>query len=122
MTFLMICNIIFCATDNTFYSKCDNASDFWQHLELTYELESDLQDTQNWGWKQFVDYNTGKTQLVLFDRSYNSDATDVKINGSVLEDCLSHLLRRQDCLSLLNWIGTLTLFSLLKIPARKLQP
>ena len=28
-----------------FYSKCDQASDLWQQLELASELESDLGDT-----------------------------------------------------------------------------
>ena len=31
--------------DTTLYSKCDHASDLWQQLELTFEFESDLQDT-----------------------------------------------------------------------------
>ena len=37
----VICNIL--------YSKCDQASDLWQQLELAYELESDLQQTVDWG-------------------------------------------------------------------------
>ena len=28
--------------DTTLYSKCDQASDVWQQLELASELESDL--------------------------------------------------------------------------------
>ena len=36
----VICDI---AIDNTsLYSKCDQASDLWQQLELVSELESDL--------------------------------------------------------------------------------
>ena len=31
--------------DTTVYSKCDQASDLWQQLELTSEIESDLPDT-----------------------------------------------------------------------------
>ena len=34
--------------------------------------------------KSLVDLNAGKTQLVLFDRSNNTYAVDVKIYGSVL--------------------------------------
>ena len=60
----VICNLVIYADDTTLYSKCDQASDLWQQLELTFELESDLQDTVNW-W--LVDFNAGKTQLVLFD-------------------------------------------------------
>ena len=33
------------ADDTTLYSKCDQASNLWQQLELASELESDLQDT-----------------------------------------------------------------------------
>ena len=32
-----------------------------------------------------VDFNAGKTQLVSFDRSNNTGAIDVKMDGSVLE-------------------------------------
>ena len=38
----------------------------------------------DWGKKCLVDFNAGKTQLVLFDQS-NDDAIDVKMDGSVLE-------------------------------------
>ena len=39
-----------------------------------------------WGKKWLVDFNAGKTQLVLFDRSNNNGSIDVKMNGSVLEE------------------------------------
>ena len=45
----VICNIAMCADDTTLYSKCDQASDLWQQLELASELESDLRDTMDWG-------------------------------------------------------------------------
>ena len=45
----VICNIAIYADDTTLYSKCDRASDLWQQLELASELESDLQDTVDWG-------------------------------------------------------------------------
>ena len=38
----VICNIVIYADDNTLYSKCDQASDLWQQLELTSELKSDI--------------------------------------------------------------------------------
>ena len=41
------------ANDTTLYSKCDQASDLWQQLELASELESDLEETVNWGRKWF---------------------------------------------------------------------
>ena len=46
--FLVICDIAFYADDTTQYSKCDQASDLWQQLELVAELESDLCDTVDW--------------------------------------------------------------------------
>ena len=41
----VICNIAIYADDTTLYSKCDQASDLWQQLELASKLESDLRDT-----------------------------------------------------------------------------
>ena len=77
----VICNIGIYADDTTRYSKCDQASDLWQQLELASELESDLRDPMDWGRKWLVDFNAGKTQLVSFDRSKNTGAIDVKIDG-----------------------------------------
>ena len=36
------CNTAICADDTTLYSKCYQASDLWQQLEMATELESDL--------------------------------------------------------------------------------
>ena len=47
----VICNIAIYADDTILYSKCDQASDLWQQLELVCELGSDLQDTVDWGKK-----------------------------------------------------------------------
>ena len=79
-----ICNIAIYADDTTLYPKCDQASALWQQLELAYELESNLQGTAYWGKKWLVDFNAGKTQLVLLDRSNNTGAIDVKMDGSLL--------------------------------------
>ena len=87
----VICDIANYADDTTLYSKSDQASDLWQQLKLVYKLESDLQDTVDWGKKWLVDFNAGKTQLVSFDRSNNNGSVDVKMDGSVLEE--NHLLR-----------------------------
>ena len=65
----VICNFAVYADNTTLYSKCDQASDLWQHIELVFDLESDLWDTVDWGRKRLLDFNAGKTQLVLFDRS-----------------------------------------------------
>ena len=82
----VICNIAIYADDNTLYSKFDQTSDLWKQLELASELESDLRNTVDWGRKWLVDFNAGKTQLVLFNRSNNTGAIDVKMDGSVLEE------------------------------------
>ena len=33
-----------------------------------------------------VDFNAGKTHLILFDRSNNNGSIDVKMDGSILEE------------------------------------
>ena len=58
----------------------------WEQLELSSEHESDPQDTVDWGRKWLVDFNAGKTQLVLFDWSKNAGAIDMKMDWSVLEE------------------------------------
>ena len=82
----IICNIAIYTDDTTLYSKCDQASDLWQQLELASELESDLQDTVDWGKKWLVVFNAGKTQLVSFDWLNNTGSIDLKMDGSVLEE------------------------------------
>ena len=39
----------------------------------------------DWGRRWLVDFNAGKIQLVSFDRSKNTGAIDVKMDGSALE-------------------------------------
>ena len=85
----VICDIAIYADDTTLYSKCDQTSDLWQQLELAFELESDFQDTVDWGRKWLVDFNAGKTQLASFGQSNNTGAMDVKMDGCVLEKRLS---------------------------------
>ena len=80
-----ICDIAIYADDTSLYSKCDQASDLWQLLEIASELESDLLDTVDCGKKWLVDFNAWKTELVSFDRSNKSGSIDVKMDGSVLE-------------------------------------
>ena len=101
----VICDIAIYADDTTLCSKCDRASDLWQQLELASELESDLQDTVDWGKKWLVDFNARRTQLVSFDWSNNNDAIDVKVDESVLKE--NHILRCCGCLSFLNRLGLL---------------
>ena len=42
-------NIAIYTENNNIYSKCNQASDLWQKLELTSELESNLQDNVDLG-------------------------------------------------------------------------
>ena len=82
----VICNSAIYADDTNLYSKSDWASGLWQQLEMASELESDPQGTVDWGRKWLVNFIAGKTQLVSFDWFDNTGATDVKMNGSVLEE------------------------------------
>ena len=102
----VICNIATYTDDTTLYSKYsefDQASDWWQHLELACELESDLQDTVDWGRKWLVDFNAGETQLVLFDWYNNTGSIDVKVDGSVLEEKSSFKIVELTFSSKLDW-------------------
>ena len=82
----VICDIAIYADDTTLYSKRNQASDLRQLLELASELESDLQDTVDWGKKWLVDFNVGQMRLVLFHWSNNNGSIDVKMDGSVLAE------------------------------------
>ena len=57
----------------------------------------------DWGRKWLVDFNAGKTQLVLFDRSKNIGAIDVKMDGSVLEEKTSFKMLGLTFSSKLDW-------------------
>ena len=54
--------------------------------QKTSETESDPRDTVDWGKSWLVDFNVGKTQLGLFDRSNNNGSIDGKMDGFVLEE------------------------------------
>ena len=41
---------------------------------------------RHWGKNSLVNFNAGKTQLVLFDWSNNIGSTDVKMDGSILKE------------------------------------
>ena len=114
----VICDIAVYADDTTLYSKCDQVSDLWQQLELASELESDLRDTVDWGRKWLVDFNAGKTQLVLLDRSTNTGAIDVKMDGSVLEEKSSFKMLGLTFSSKLDWASYI--ISIAKTASRKI--
>ena len=70
------------------------------------------------GRKWLVGFNAGKSQLVLFERSYNTGAIDVKMDGPVLEEKSSLKMPRLSFSCRLDW--ALTLSFLLKLPPRKM--
>ena len=70
---------------------------------MASELESDLQDTVDWGKKWLVDFNAGKTQLVSFDWSNNSGSMDVKMDVSILEEKSSFKMLGLIFSSKLDW-------------------
>ena len=53
--------------------------------------------------KWLVGFNAGKTQIVSFDRSNNTGATDVKMDGSVLEEKSSFKMLGLTFSSKLDW-------------------
>ena len=87
---------------------------------MAAELESDLRDTVDWGRKWLADFNAGKTLLVLFDQFNNTFAIDVKRDGSVFVEKLS--LKMLELTVSSNWIGSIKLSLLLKLPPIKLEP
>ena len=70
---------------------------------MASELESDLQDTVDWGKKWLVDFNAGKTQLVSIDWSNNTGSTDVKMDGSLFEEKSSLKMLGLSLSSKLDW-------------------
>ena len=63
-----ICDVAIYADNTSLYSKCDQASDLWQQLELASKLESVL-------W-------------ISSDRSNNNGSIDVKMDESVLDEII----------------------------------
>ena len=99
----VICNIGIYVDDTALYSKCKLASDFWQQLELAFELKSNLRNTVDWGRNWLVNFNVGKTQLVSFDQSNESGAIDVKMDESVPEEKPSFKMLEFSFSSKLDW-------------------
>ena len=73
----------------------------------------------DWGRKWLLDFSAGKSQLISFDRSDNTGAIGVKMDEFVLEEKPSFKLLG---FVFLNWVGALTLYLLLKVPPRKMEP
>ena len=85
-----------------FFFPVPNVATSWEQLELVFELESDLRDIVDWAGTGLLVSVLQKTQLVLFDRSHNTGAIDLKRNrsGPFLRE--NNLLRCRGGLSLLN--------------------
>ena len=81
-----IINIAIHASNTTLCIKCDQASNLCQQLELASGLESDLRDTRNWSRKGLADSDAGKTQHLLFVRSINFGATELKTDWPLFEE------------------------------------
>ena len=70
---------------------------------MASELESDLQDTVDWGRDRLVDFYAEKTQLVSFHLSNNTGASDMKMDGFVLEENSSFKMLGLTFSSKLDW-------------------
>ena len=114
----VICDIATYADDTTLYSKCHQASDMWQQLELVSELESDLRDTVDRGKKWLDSFNAGKKQLVQFDPSNNTGFIDVKMDESVLQEKSSFKMLGMTFSSKLDWCSYM--ISTAKIVSREI--
>ena len=71
------------------------------------------------GRKWLVDFNAGKTQLVSLDRSNNTDAIDVKMDGSVLEEKSSFKMLGLTFSSKLDWGSYI--ISIAKTASKKIE-
>ena len=56
----------------------------------------------DWGKKWLADFNAEKTQLILFDQSNNTGFTEVKMDGSVLQETSFKMLELTFSFKL-NW-------------------
>ena len=84
---------------------------------MASQLEFDLQDTLDWG-KKWLDFNAGKTQLVLLDWSNNNGSIDVTMDGSVLEEKSSFKMLGLTFSSKLDWGSYI--ISIAKIASKKI--
>ena len=103
MTFLMMLTVKLLSLLMILPSTLSMSRHLWQELEMAFGLESDLQDTVDWGRKWLVDFRAGKTQFVLFDWSSSSDAIDVKMDRSVRKEKLYFKILGLSFSSKLNW-------------------
>ena len=72
-----------------------------------------------WGKKGFVDFNDGKTQLVSYDRSNNTGAIDVKMDGSAHVEKSSFKMLGLSFSSKLDWGSYI--ITIAKTPSMKIK-
>ena len=82
------------------------------NLNLIYE-------TLDWDKKWLVDFNAGKTQLVLFDQSNSNGSIDVKNDVSVLDEKSYFKMLRLTFSSKLDWGSYI--ISIAKTASKKLE-
>ena len=70
----------------------------------------------DWARKWLVDCNAEKTQLFSFDRSNNTSAIDVKMDGSVFEEKSSFKMLGLTFSSKLDWVS----YIIAKIASKKI--
>ena len=87
---------------------------------MACELESDLQYTVDWGRKWLVDFNTGKTQLVLFDRPNKTGPIDMKMDEFVFVEKSSFKMLGLTFSSKLDW-GYYIIISIAKCISEKIR-
>ena len=68
---------------------------------------------------RLVDFNDGKTQLVLFDQPNNNSSVDVKMDGSVLVEKSSFKMLGLTFSSKLDWGSYI--ISIAKTASKKLE-
>ena len=73
----------------------------------------------DWGKKWLVDFNAGKTQLVLFDQSNNNGSIDVKMDGSVFDEKSSFKMLGLTFSSKLDWGSYITFIA--KTASKKIE-
>ena len=78
MTFLMMLSVVLLSMLMILHSTLNVIRH--QICGNTSELQFDLRDTEDRGRKWFVDFNAEKTQVVSFDWSNDTGATDVKMD------------------------------------------
>ena len=72
----------------------------------------------DWGKEWLVDFNAGKTQLVLFDWSNDNGSIDVKMGGSILEEKSSFKMLGLIFSSKLDWVSYI--ISIAKTASKKI--